>query len=82
MYYFIPGTYVPLTMEGNIVVDRVLASCYASCHYDLVQIVAGPIQWFPEVIKWIFGDDNGSLAFINVALHFANWLVPDGTLNM
>ena len=25
-----PGAYAPITMEGNIVVDGVLASCYAS----------------------------------------------------
>ena len=25
-----PGTYVPLTLEGRILVDSVLASCYGS----------------------------------------------------
>ena len=69
-------------MEGNIIVDCVLASCYTSCHHDLVQIVPAPIQWFPEVIKWIFGDDNGSLAYVSDALQLGNWLLPDGTLCM
>ena len=82
MYHFIPGAYVPITMEGNLVVDRVLASCYASCPHDLVHIVAAPIQWFPKVIKWLFGYDNGSLAYVSVALQLGSWLLADGTLNM
>ena len=28
------GAYVPLTMEGKIVVEGVLASCYASIHHE------------------------------------------------
>ena len=82
MYYSILGAYVPLTMEGNLVVERILASCYASCHHDLVHIVGAPIQWFPEVIKWIFGDDNGSMAYVDVGLQLGNWLLPYGTQNM
>ena len=24
-----------------------------------------PIQWFPEMINWIFGKDDGSPAYVN-----------------
>ena len=34
-------------MEGNIIVDGVLASCYASSDHDLVHIIMVPIQRFP-----------------------------------
>ena len=43
---YILGTYVPLTEEGNIVVDGVLASCYASFDHDLAHITMAPIQLF------------------------------------
>ena len=54
-----PGIYVPLTMEGNIVVDGVLASCYAIVDHDIAQIVMKPIQWYPDVVELDFGDENG-----------------------
>ena len=73
-----PGVYVPLTMEGNIVVDRVLASCYAIVDHDIAQIVMKPIQWCPDVIELVFGDENGVSAYINVAKTIGIWLLPQG----
>ena len=49
------GAYVPLTKEGSLVVDGILASCYASFDHDLGHIAITPIQWFPEIIEWFFG---------------------------
>ena len=78
----VPGAYVPLTVEGNLVVDGILASCYASCHHDLVHIAAVPVQWFPEVIEWLFGDDNKFLAYVNILNDLGNWVLSDEMLNM
>ena len=61
------GVYVPLTMEGNLVVDGVLASCYAIVDHNIAQIEMKPIQWYPDVIELIFGDENGVSAYINIA---------------
>ena len=58
------GAYAPLTIEGNMMVDGVLASCYAFTDHDLAHIVMTPIQWYPQTIQWIFGDDGGFSAFI------------------
>lgn len=63
-------------MEGNIVVDGVLASCYASTYHDIAHIVMMPIRWFPWVIKWIFGDDNGMLAFVNILEYVGRSVLP------
>ena len=65
-----------MTMEGNIVVDGVLASCYASTYHDIAHIVMMPIGWFPWVIKWIFGDDNGMLAFVNILEYVGRSVLP------
>ena len=46
-----------MTIEGNVVVDEVLASCYHCFDHDLVHILIKPIQWLPEVMEWIFGTD-------------------------
>ena len=71
-----PGAYVPLTMEGNIVVDGILASCYASCDHDSAHIGMLPIQLFPTLMKWVFGDDNGSPAYVNIAGNIGGWMLP------
>ena len=50
--YSIAGAYVPLTMEGNIMVDGILASSYPVNH-DLAHIVMTQFLWFPEIIEWV-----------------------------
>ena len=45
-----PGAFVPLTVEGTIVVDGVLASCYASFDHDWAHLLTTPFRWLP----WLF----------------------------
>ena len=45
------GLYVPLTMEGNIVVGGVLASCYPSVPHDLAHMGMTPIRLFPSIFE-------------------------------
>ena len=70
------GAYVPLTMEGNIVVDGILASCYPSCYHDLGHIGMLPIQLFPTIMEWIFGEDNGSSTYANIVNELGQWMLP------
>ena len=57
-------------------VDGVLASCYASFDHDLAHIVMEPIQWFPEVIELIFGEDNGSSDYADIAKYLGRMVLP------
>ena len=73
---FILGAYVPLTNQGNIMVDGVLTSSYATFYHDLAHLVMTPIQWFPTLIEWIFGQDDGIQGFINIAKTLGRYLTP------
>ena len=53
-------------MEGKIVVDGVLASCYAYTHHDLAHIGVTPMRWFPEIVQWIFGEEHGKSTYTSV----------------
>ena len=77
-HFFFVGAYVPLTVEGNIIVDGVLASCYPYSHHDLAHISTTPIHWFPQMMKWIFGEENGFSGFVKVAEGLEKWLVVIG----
>ena len=63
-------------MEGNIVVDGVLTSWYASFDHDLAHLVMSPVQWFPEMMQVIFGEDNESTAYINIMKVLGRWMLP------
>ena len=74
------GAFVPLTIEGNIVVDEVLASCYASGDHDIVHIILALVRYFPELIMWMFGEENGFSSHIKVIHHFHKWIMPNNHL--
>ena len=63
-------------MEGNIVVDGVLASCYPSAHHDLAHMAMAPIRWFPIIFQWIFDDENRILGYVQIAEDLGLWVLP------
>ena len=67
-------------MEGNIVVDGVLASCYPYCDHDVAHIGMTPLNWFPKILQWIIGEDNGFLVYVNIFDNIGRLVVPDGLL--
>ena len=72
----LPGAYVPLTMEGSILVDGILASCYPSVGHDLAHIGMTPMRWFPWMIEQIYGESSGSPGYVEIALQWARWVLP------
>ena len=78
--YLLTGAYVPLTNEGTIVVDGILASCYASLDHDLAHFALTPMKWFPNSIESIFGQNNGMQGYLNIAKTLGRYLVPNGYL--
>ena len=76
LLYIFLGLFAPLTMEGKIVVDEVLASCYVDFDHDGTHIVLTPFRWFPRMLEWIFGDDNGFQVSAKITLEFAKFCVP------
>ena len=67
-------------MEGNIVVNGVLASCYASLDHDLGHIGMTPLRWFPEIIRGIFGESKKFKEFAKFAEKVGKWVLPHGIL--
>ena len=65
-----------MTLDGNIVIDEILASCYAFPDHNLAHLGMTPMRWYPEVIKSIFGVENGSPGYVKVAEVFGDWLLP------
>ena len=76
MYTFV-GAYVPLTMEGRLIVDGILTSCYADFHHDLAHLIMTPMQRFAEALEWIFGVDAGFSNYVNIARELGILLLPD-----
>ena len=70
------GAFTPLTMEGNIIIDGVLTSCYVFADHDLAHIAMAPVRWFPYIVESIVGTKNDSPEFVNVAQDLAQWLLP------
>ncbi|KAF0298165.1 Tiggy-winkle hedgehog protein [Amphibalanus amphitrite] len=72
------GAFVPLTAEGTIVVDGVLASCYASFDHDWAHLLTTPVRWFP----WLFeGEEereaDGPRAAVEQLKELGRWLFPE-----
>ena len=75
--HIFPGAYVALTTEGKIIVDGVLASCYADFYHDLADLTMAPMQRLPAVLEWIIGDDAGFPAYVSTLRKLGMMLLPD-----
>ena len=65
-----------MTKEGTLIVNGVLASSYASCDHDIAHIGMMPIQWVPEIVEWLFGEDDGTLYFVKIDKAATRMLLP------
>ena len=63
-------------MEGNIVVDNILASCYASFDHNLAHAAMLPVRKFSVMTEWIFGEENESSVFVNILKGFSRKMLP------
>ena len=70
--------YVPLTTEGTIVVDGILASCYIDITHDLAHLPMIPMQRFSETLEWIFGNGFGYPTYVSTARQLGKLILPDG----
>ena len=71
---------MPLTSDGNIIVDGVLASCYASFDHDLAHLFMTPMQWFPGTLGWIFGEGIYEPGYVTYAQIVGRVLAPYGLI--
>ena len=76
VFLFHIGAYVPLTMEGNILVDGVLASCYPSAPHDLAHMVMTPLRWFPGMMDWIFGVEDTFPVYVKISERLGKVMMP------
>ena len=53
-------------MEGNIVVDGVLASCYANYDHDISHFAVAPISLMPRLIEAVFNVHNESPGYVSL----------------
>ena len=81
-YFLIVGAFTPLTNEGNIVIDGMLAFCYAFSDHNLAHITVTPMLWFPEMIEWIFGMEKVSQGYVSILADLGGLLLPFNILNM
>ena len=78
---FVLGTYTPVTVEGNIIVYGILASCYAISDHDLAHLSMTPMRWFPEITEWIFGENNDTPGYVSTIESLGRWVMPSGQIH-
>ena len=67
--FLFSGAFVPVTMEGNILVDGVLASCYASFNHDIQHVVMKPLLWFPSIMDLLLGEEKSLSSYVTILEH-------------
>ena len=66
-----------MTSEGNIFVDGVLASCYASADHDLAHIMITPMRWFPEAVEWTFRMEEGFSVYVEMVKILGEYIIGE-----
>ena len=61
-------------MDGNIIVEEVLASCYAFPDHHMAHLAMMPIRWFLEMMNGIFVADFDS-GYIKILQNIGRWVL-------
>merc|ERR1719187_2739758 len=72
------GAYVPLTEHGTLLVDGILASCYANGPHNWAHALMTPARWLPS---FFLGGEEGERLFATAAKHVGYHLHQLGLLN-
>ena len=71
------GAFTPVTIEGNILVDGVLASCYAGVNHDLAHIAMKPLLWFPRMMDLLLGGEEKFMhAYASMLEKIGKFIIP------
>ena len=76
------GAYTPLTKEGNVMVNRIMVSCYAVSNHNLAHLMLAPMQWYPDIMVWIFGIEKESPGYISILTDLGGLMLPFNSLNI
>ena len=67
-------------MEGTIMVNEVLASCYAhSPDHDMAHFWMTPLRWYPDIMQWIFGEDIEFPVYVKIIYDLGNYMMPQSS---
>ena len=61
-------------MEGNILVDGVLASCYASFDHDAQHVAMKPLLWFPSIMDLLLGEEKSIHSYVTILQHMGEMM--------
>jgi hypothetical protein len=70
------GIYSPLTTQGNIIVDDIVASCYADFDsHEIQHLMFAPFRWWHNTLEFFLStknmpDEHGSRAAKKIGLHW------------
>ena len=68
------GYYSPLTTQGNIVVQNILASCYASFdNHNLMHFAFAPFRWFHSARNWFSFMKLEQSPRVNLEYEWEHW---------
>ena len=62
--------------------DGVLASCYAYFNHDVAHTAMAPLRWFPGLMEWISGDDNGFGIYVTSMMEIGFNVLPFGQTSL
>ena len=68
------GYYSPMTKQGNIIVQNVLASCYASFdNHNLMHFAFAPFRWFHSARNWLSFMKLEQSPRVNLEYEWQHW---------